>query len=73
MSKKPAQKKKAGRPPILGNGEPAFLGLRLSSSLVEAIDTWAKNLAIKRSDAVRQLIALGLKAEGTVSRAEAGM
>jgi len=61
MSRKPAQKKKAGRPPTLGNGEAAFIGLRLPAPLVEAIDAWAKGRSVNRSDAVRQLIEAGLK------------
>ena len=39
-------------------------GARLSDELVAKIDKWAKAEGVSRSEAIRQLLALGLKSKG---------
>jgi metal-responsive CopG/Arc/MetJ family transcriptional regulator len=39
-------------------------GARLSDELVEQIDAWAKANEVSRSEAIRRLVELGLKAKG---------
>jgi hypothetical protein len=56
MSKAKAQ---MGRPPKLSR--PTMINARLSAPMVAAIDAWAKAAALSRSDALRLLIAAGLK------------
>jgi hypothetical protein len=52
-------KKKIGRPVVIGADE--FIGLRIPSALVQAIDAWAQQHNVKRSDAVRALLEKALK------------
>ena len=63
MSKKPSAK--LGRPVTVG--ATMFVGVKLPPALVESIDGWAANGAKKvtRSEAIRRLVELGLKAKGT--------
>jgi hypothetical protein len=39
-----------------------MIGLRAGKELTAAIDAWAESRAVKRSEAMRQLIELGLTA-----------
>lgn len=50
--------KKVGRPSI---GVDEWLGVRVSPELMAEIDAWAEAHNVKRSEAARQLLALGLK------------
>jgi hypothetical protein len=65
----PTQKKKRGRPP---NPEGRRLSIPISfhPMMVSALDTFAEKSGITRSEAVRRLVELGLKAKG--NRATAG-
>jgi hypothetical protein len=50
-----------GRPVTVGGTE--FVGARLPVALNERIDEWAKIEGVGRSEAMRRLIELGLKAK----------
>jgi hypothetical protein len=50
--------KKIGRPVTIGAEK--FVGVKLPTALLKAIDAWAKANATSRSVAVRELIAAGL-------------
>jgi hypothetical protein len=55
-------KRKRGRPPEIGAGATAFVGMRLPADLLKSIDEWAKRHRIAgRSDAMRRLIERGLQ------------
>lgn len=43
-------------------------GMRLPAPLVEAIDRWADDNGVSRSEAMRRLIELGLQAKGKRKR-----
>ena len=58
---KKAERKKRGRPAI---GKDPGYGLRISDELIGRIQKWAAENSVKRSEAMRQLIDLGLKAKG---------
>jgi len=61
MKKSIAVKPKRGRP---ATGRDPFVGIRLPASLIEAIETWSgKHDAASRSEAIRRLVELGLKAK----------
>ena len=52
--------KKRGRP---ATGRAPFVGIRLPSELIQAVDTWAdRNDTPSRSEAIRRLVELGLAA-----------
>jgi hypothetical protein len=58
-----AKPKKRGRPST--GGRDPMIGARFPAALTEAIDKWgASNGEIGRSEAMRQLVELGLKAKG---------
>jgi Arc/MetJ-type ribon-helix-helix transcriptional regulator len=50
--------KKRGRPPT---GETPHVTVRLADQLITAVDDWAGAHEISRSEAIRQLVELGLK------------
>jgi hypothetical protein len=52
------KQKKMGRPVTIGGDE--FVGLRLPSDLLGAIDAYAVANGLKRSEAIRHLIEFGL-------------
>jgi hypothetical protein len=62
-SNKVIPKKKRGRP---ATGKDPLTALRLPPALTKAIEAWAKKQADEpnRSEAIRRLIELGLKARG---------
>ena len=55
------QKKKVGRP---ATGQDPHFTARLPQEMVDAIEAWATAKGINRSEAVRRLVDLGLKANG---------
>jgi hypothetical protein len=59
----PVKQKKRGRP---ATGVDPFVGVRLPAETLDAIDTWASKVGdeLTRSEAIRRLIDLGLKAKG---------
>jgi hypothetical protein len=60
MKKSIAVKPKRGRP---ATGRDPFVGIRLPAPLIEDIDVWAEKTEAKsRSEAIRRLIEIGLKA-----------
>lgn len=61
MSKKMPSKKPLGRPVSVGGT--AFVGVRLSADLTQRVDAWANSEGVGRSEALRQLLELGLKAK----------
>jgi Arc/MetJ-type ribon-helix-helix transcriptional regulator len=61
MAKSIAVKPKRGRP---ATGRDPFVGIRLPAPLLESIQEWSeKNDAASRSEAIRRLVELGLKAK----------
>lgn len=50
-----------GRPPV----ESEQLRARAEMPLVREVDVWAKNHNVTRAEAIRRLIAAGLRAEAT--------
>jgi hypothetical protein len=63
MAKSIVVKPKRGRPST-GGREP-FVGIRLPASLIDQIGAWSdKHEAASRSEAIRRLIEIGLKAKG---------
>jgi hypothetical protein len=61
MAKSIAVKPKRGRPST--GGRDPFVGIRLPAALIEEIQTWSdKHEAASRSEAIRRLVELGLKA-----------
>jgi hypothetical protein len=59
----PVKPKKRGRP---ATGTDPFIGVRLPPDLIKEIDVWAANATSvdSRSEAIRELIRLGLRAKG---------
>jgi hypothetical protein len=55
-------KRKPGRPSTLAASE--YVGVRLPRGIVEALDGWAEKNETTRSEAIRRLVELGLKAKG---------
>jgi len=54
--------KKRGRPAT--GGRAAYIALRLPAALIASLDKWkADNHAMSRSEAIRRLLELGLKAD----------
>jgi hypothetical protein len=53
------RKSKRGRPPT---GRGTMVSSRMPPSTVDAVDEWATHNATTRSDAIRRLVELGLKA-----------
>ena len=60
MSKSISAKRKPGRP---ATGVDPMYGARLSDALVADINAWAKAQDISRSEAIRRLVEIGLKAK----------
>jgi hypothetical protein len=55
-------KPKRGRPP--SGGRDPFVGIRLPENLLDEIEAWsAENEAASRSEAIRRLVEIGLKAK----------
>ena len=59
MAKPAAKTKKPGRPGMEGGS--VFTGLRLPVPLSAAVDDWAAAQGVRRSEAIRRLVELGLK------------
>jgi len=65
MSKKPAvPKARMGRPVTIGAS--VSISGQWQPDLIEQIDAWAKAEGVGRSEALRRLVGLGLKAKGRV-------
>ena len=58
--KKSMPKKKPGRP---ATGKDPFYGLRIADDLMNQIMHWAKAEGATRSEAIRRLVEIGLKAK----------
>jgi hypothetical protein len=54
------QPKKRGRP---ATGKDPLLTVRAPKAIIQAIEDWAAKNAVTRSEAVRRLVELGLKAK----------
>jgi hypothetical protein len=54
-------KKSRGRPKTTGSGEPQLV--RMHEDQLSAIDEWRAKKEVSRPEAIRQLVALGLKAK----------
>ncbi len=59
-STKKVTPKKRGRP---ATGKDPLVSTRMPTTLIDDIDTWADRNEIKRSEAIRRLVELGLKAK----------
>jgi hypothetical protein len=55
------KRKRAGRP---ATGTEPLYGVRISDTLMKQIMDWAKAQGATRSEAIRRLVELGLKAKG---------
>jgi hypothetical protein len=53
--------KKRGRP---ATGKDPLVSTRMPTSLIREIDGWADRSKVKRSEAIRRLVEIGLKAKG---------
>jgi hypothetical protein len=53
-------KKPRGRP---GTGKDPLLTIRAPKPIIQAIEDWAAKNAVTRSEAVRRLVGIGLKAK----------
>jgi hypothetical protein len=62
MSASTGPKNKGGRPRLERDHYPSR-SIRLSDDLVARVDRWASGEGIKRSEAIRRLVELGLKAK----------
>jgi hypothetical protein len=56
-------KKRRGRP---ATGKDPLLTVRAPKAIIQAIEDWAAKNEVTRSEAVRRLVELGLKAKGRV-------
>ena len=56
-------KKKRGRPPT--GGRDPHVAARMPSELIVQVDAWAVANDVVRSEAIRRLVELGLKAKAT--------
>ena len=56
-------KKFRGRPKKAGGVDPVS-AVRLPSELTEQVDAWGEKREMNRSEAIRRLVELGLKAKG---------
>jgi hypothetical protein len=70
MSSSP-KPKKMGRPPK-PEGQAVLLAGRVAPATANEVDAYAKRNSINRSEAVRRLVELGLKAKGGKRRQGAG-
>lgn len=55
------KRKKAGRP---ATGTEPLYGVRMSDELMGRIERWAEENSATRSEAIRRLVEIGLKAKG---------
>jgi metal-responsive CopG/Arc/MetJ family transcriptional regulator len=60
MSKSITVKRKRGRP---ATGRDQLIGVRLPDDMINSLDNWAKRNDCSRSEAIRRLVELGLKAK----------
>jgi hypothetical protein len=61
MASTPVLRKRKGRPPT---GAPLpVTAVRLDPQLLELVDKWAEKSDINRSEAIRRLVEIGLKAK----------
>jgi Arc/MetJ-type ribon-helix-helix transcriptional regulator len=68
MAKSIPVKPKRGRPP--SGGRDPFVGIRLPASLIDQIALWSDERDVaSRSEAIRRLVELGLKAEKPIKAA----
>ena len=58
---KTVHKKRMGRPPGIKYG--GTIPARFEISTIEALDGWAEEHEVNRSEAIRRLVELGLKAK----------
>ena len=56
-----ANPKKRGRP---ATGKDPMIGARLPPELVTAVDQWSVTEGVTRSEAIRRLVEIGVKAKG---------
>jgi hypothetical protein len=56
-------KKPRGRPKKVGGVDPVS-AVRLPADLTQQVDTWGEKRHLNRSEAIRRLVELGLKAKG---------
>jgi hypothetical protein len=54
------KRKKVGRP---ATGTEPLYGVRMSDELMVRIESWAEEISVTRSEAIRRLVELGLKAK----------
>jgi hypothetical protein len=59
----PVNKKSRGRPKKQGGVDPVS-AVRLPADLTEQVDAWGEDHDATRSEAIRRLVELGLKAKG---------
>lgn len=60
-----APKKRRGRPP--SGGRDPGVHIRLPEAMIEAIDAYSAPEQLSRSEAIRRLVEIGLKAKGKPS------
>jgi hypothetical protein len=58
----PVNKKSRGRPKKQGGVDPVS-AVRLPATLTKQVDAWGKDQGATRSEAIRRLVELGLKAK----------
>ena len=56
-------KKSRGRPKKVGGVDPVS-AVRLPSDLTQEVDAWGEKRELSRSEAIRRLVEIGLKAKG---------
>jgi hypothetical protein len=59
----PVNKKSRGRPKKQGGVDPVS-AVRLPATLTKLVDAWGEDHGATRSEAIRRLVELGLKAKG---------
>jgi hypothetical protein len=59
----PVNKKSRGRPKKQGGVDPVS-AVRLPATLTKQVDAWGEDHDASRSEAIRRLVELGLKAKG---------
>jgi metal-responsive CopG/Arc/MetJ family transcriptional regulator len=62
--------KKVGRPATIG--AESFVGMRLPTDLLDAVDKWGAANEVQRSEAIRRLLQLGLAADAKRSKRKGG-
>jgi hypothetical protein len=61
----PVNKKSRGRPKKQGGVDPVS-AVRLPAAVTAQVDAWGEKRELNRSEAIRRLVELGLKAKGSV-------